>query len=128
MGSLVKLMEVIKPVGMQEKATQALVLLLTVKSNRKDFVRDEKNVMRLVQMLDPKNEMVSKKFPVAVVAAIMAGGSQDCRKRLVDAGAYVNLQRLTEMEVAGAKKALQRFSSNRLKTIFTRTWRELTEK
>lgn len=128
MGSLVKLMELIKPVGIQEKATQALVLLLTVKSNRKDFVRDEKSVMRLVQMLDPKNEMVSKKFPVAVVAAIMVGGSQGCRKRLVDAGAYVNLQRLTEMEVAGAKKALQKFSGNRLKTIFTRTWRELTEK
>lgn len=72
--------------------------------------------------------MVSKKFPVAVVAAIMAGGSQGCRKRLVDAGAYVYLQRLSEMEVSGAKKALQRFSSNRLKTIFTRTWRELTEK
>lgn len=128
MGSLVKLMELIKPVGIQEKATQALLLLLTVKSNRKYFVRDEKSVMRLVQMLDPKNEMVSKKFPVAVVAAIMAGGSQGCRKRLLDAGAYVNLQRLTEMEVAGAKKALQKFSGNRLKTIFTRTWRELTEK
>ncbi|CAL5342364.1 hypothetical protein CsSME_00026962 [Camellia sinensis var. sinensis] len=124
MGALVKLMESSKPDGLQEVVAKALVSLLTVRSNRKDLVRDEKSVMRLVQMLDPKYELVSKKFPVAVVAAIMAGGSQGCRKRLVAAGAYGNMQRLAEMEVAGAKKALQRLSGNRLKNIFSRTWRE----
>ncbi|KAM7492377.1 hypothetical protein LguiA_035298 [Lonicera macranthoides] len=124
MGSLVKLMEFEKPVGLREDAMQALSSLLTVRSNRKDFVRDEKSVMRLVQMLDPKNELMPKKFPVAIVSAIMAGGSKGCRKRLVAAGAYGNLQRLTEMEVAGAKKALHRLSGNRLKSIFSRTWRE----
>ncbi|KAK2979045.1 hypothetical protein RJ640_013679 [Escallonia rubra] len=124
MGSLVKLMESAKPVGLQEVATQALVSVLTVKSNRKDLAKDEKCVMKLVQMLDPQKELVSKKFPVAVVAAIMAGGSKGCRKRLVAAGAYGHLQRLTEMEVAGARRALQRLSGNRLKSIFSRTWRE----
>ncbi|XP_059281982.1 protein ARABIDILLO 2 [Lycium ferocissimum] len=120
--SLVKLMESAKPDGLQEVATNALVSLLTVKSNRKELVKDEKSVMRLVQMLDGKNDVVSKKFPVAVVAAIMAGGSQGCRKRLVEAGAYAHLQKLADGEVAGAKKALQRLSGNRLKSIFTRTW------
>lgn len=124
MGSLVKLMESAKPDGLQEVAANALVSLLAVRSNRKELVRDEKCVMRLVQMLDPRNDFVSKKFPIAVVAAIMAGGSQGCRKRLVAAGVYGHLQRLAEMEVAGAKKALQRLSGNRLKSIFTRTWRE----
>uniref|UniRef100_A0A5B6YKJ6 DUF7032 domain-containing protein n=1 Tax=Davidia involucrata TaxID=16924 RepID=A0A5B6YKJ6_DAVIN len=123
-GSLVKLMESSKPNGLQEMAAQALVSLLSVRSNRKDLVRDEKSVLRLVQMLDPKNEVVSKKFPVSVISAIMAGGSQGCRKRLVAAGAYPHLQKLAEMEVAGAKKALQRLSGNRLKSIFSRTWRE----
>uniref|UniRef100_A0A5B6YL68 DUF7032 domain-containing protein n=1 Tax=Davidia involucrata TaxID=16924 RepID=A0A5B6YL68_DAVIN len=123
-GSLVKLMESSKPNGLQEMAAQALVSLLSVRSNRKDLVRDEKSVLRLVQMLDPKNEVVSKKFPVSVISAIMAGGSQGCRKRLVVAGAYPHLQKLAEMEVAGAKKALQRLSGNRLKSIFSRTWRE----
>ncbi|KAK4383684.1 hypothetical protein Sango_2753300 [Sesamum angolense] len=85
MSSLVKLMESMKPDGMQEVAAKALLSLLSVKSNRKEFVRDEKSLMRLVQMLDPKNEAVSKKFPVAVVAAIMAGGSLGCRKKLVAA-------------------------------------------
>ncbi|KAL0001606.1 hypothetical protein SO802_015387 [Lithocarpus litseifolius] len=124
MGSLVKLMESPKPVGLQESAAEALVSLLTVRSNRKELVRDEKSVMRLMQMLDPKNELVCKKFPVMVVAAVLGGGSQGCRKRLVAAGAQNHLQRLAEMEVAGAKKALQKLSGNRLKTIFSRTWRE----
>ncbi|KAL3509917.1 hypothetical protein ACH5RR_029318 [Cinchona calisaya] len=124
MGSLVKLMESAKPDGLQEVAANALVSLLAVSSSKKELVRDEKSVMRLVQMLDPKNDFVSKKFPIAVVATIMASGSQGCRKRLVAAGAYGHLQRLSEMEVAGAKKALQRLSGNRLKSIFSRTWRE----
>ncbi|KAK6142435.1 hypothetical protein DH2020_022783 [Rehmannia glutinosa] len=124
MGYLVKLMESVKPDGMQEIGAKALLSLLSVKSNRKEFVRDEKSLMRLVKMLDPKNEVVSKKFPVAVVAAVMAGGSQGCRKKLVAAGAYSHVQRLAELEVAGAKKALQRLSANRLTSILTRTWRD----
>ncbi|CAI9772745.1 unnamed protein product [Fraxinus pennsylvanica] len=124
MGSLVKLMESAKPNGLQEVATNALVSLLSVKLNRKELVRDEKCVMRLMLMLDPKNELASKKFPVTVVAAIMSGGSQSCRKTLMAAGAYGHLRILAEMEVAGAKKALQRLSGNRLKSILTRTWRE----
>nr|POE57070.1 hypothetical protein CFP56_02096 [Quercus suber] len=99
MGSLVKLMESPKPVGLQESAAEALVSLLTVRSNRKELARDEKSVMRLMQMLDPKNELVCKKFPVMVVAAVLGGGSQGCRKRLVAAGAQNHLQRLAEMEI-----------------------------
>ncbi|KAI3716177.1 hypothetical protein L6452_23326 [Arctium lappa] len=124
MGSLMKLTEFAKPAGLQEAAVKALVSLLTVKPNRKEFVKDEKNMMRLIQMLDPTNESVPKKFPVAIVYSLMIGGSNGCRKRLVDAGAQGHLQRLNEMEVAGAKKALQRLSGNRLKNIFSRTWRE----
>ncbi|KAM1016019.1 hypothetical protein ACFX13_046502 [Malus domestica] len=125
MGSLVKLMESPKPVGLQASAAQSLLSLLTVRSNRKELVRDEKSVMRLVQMLDPKNhEMVGSDFPVAVVAAVLSGGSGGCRKRLVAAGAYPHMQRLAEMEVAGAKKALQRLTGGRLRTIFSWTWRE----
>ncbi|XVF31805.1 hypothetical protein REPUB_Repub17cG0024600 [Reevesia pubescens] len=124
MGSLVKLMESPKPVGLQEAAAQAIVSLLTVRSNRKELVRDENSVMRLVQMLDPKNEAVSKKYPLMVVTAVLGGGSGGCRKRLVATGANKHLQSLVEMEVAGAKKALQRLAGNRLKSIFSRTWRE----
>ncbi|KAL3615282.1 hypothetical protein CASFOL_040943 [Castilleja foliolosa] len=123
MGFLIKLMESIKPDGMQEVGAKALLSLLSVKSNRKEFVRDEKCLMRLVKMLDPGNDIVPKKFPAAIVAAIMAGGSQGCRKKLVAAGAYGHLQRLAEQEVAGAKRALQRLSANRLTSLLSRKWR-----
>lgn len=36
-------------VGTQEVAARALVLLLSVRSNRKEFTREEKNVLKLVQ-------------------------------------------------------------------------------
>lgn len=124
MGSLVKLMELPKPLGLQESAAQALLSLLAVRSNRKELVRDEKSLMRLVHLLDPKNEMVEKKLPVMVVGSIAGGGSRGCRKRLLAAGAYPQLQRLSNMEVAGAKKVLQRLAGNRLKSIFSRTLRE----
>ncbi|MBA0640460.1 hypothetical protein Goklo_023394 [Gossypium klotzschianum] len=124
MGSLVKLTESPKPVELQDAAAQAIVSLLAVRSNRKELARDEKSVMRLVQMLDPKNETVSKKYPLMVVTALLAGGSGDCRKILVAAGANKHLQILTEMEVAGAKKALQRLAGITLDSIFSRTWRE----
>ncbi|XP_044502562.1 armadillo repeat-containing protein 3, partial [Mangifera indica] len=122
--SLIKLMECPKPVGLQEAATQAIVALLTVRSNRKELVRDEKSMIRLVQMLDPKNEAVNKTFPVMVVAAVLSGGSNGCRKRLLAAGAYQHLQKLAEMEIPGARKVSQRLAGNRLKNIFSRAWRE----
>ncbi|XP_058070827.1 protein ARABIDILLO 1 [Magnolia sinica] len=124
MATLVKMLELAKPVGMQDVAARALVSLLSVRSNRKDFVKEEKNVMRLVQMLDPKNEGVCKKYPISVVSALTAGGSGSCRKRLVAAGACQHLQVLADMDVAGAKKVLQRLAGSRLKNIFNRTWRE----
>lgn len=80
MGSLVKLMESLKLVRLQDATTQAIVSLLTIRSNRKVLARDEKSVMRLVQMLDPKNKVVSKKYPLMVMTALLVGGSDDCRK------------------------------------------------
>ncbi|MCL7051831.1 hypothetical protein MKW94_012984 [Papaver nudicaule] len=129
MGSLVKMImtESSKPVGLQESSAQALISLLAAKSNRKEIVRDEKSILRLIQMLDPKNEssVVNKKYPVSVVSAILAGSSHGCRNKLMSAGAYSHLQKLAEMDVPGAKKALQRLSGNRLKNIFSsRIWKE----
>ncbi|XP_023772472.1 vacuolar protein 8 [Lactuca sativa] len=124
MGPLVKLMESAKPVGLQEAAMQALTSLLSVKQNRSFFARDEKSMMRLVHMLDPLTESVPKKFPVAVVYTLMTDGSNTCRRKLMEAGANSYLQRLSETEVVGAKKALQRLSGSRLKSIFNRSWKE----
>lgn len=120
MHSLMKLMGCPKPVGLQDSAARALVALLSVRSNKKELVRDEKNLMRLVQMLDPRNDSVPKELPVAVVTAILASGSHFCRQRLVAAGAHRHLQELAAMEVAGAWKAAQKLNKSRINTIFGR--------
>ncbi|CAM8949772.1 unnamed protein product [Rhodiola kirilowii] len=123
---LVKLMESPKPVGLQEAAAKALVSLLAIRSNRRDLIEDEKSVTRLVKLLDPRNEAVTKEFPVMVACTVVAGGGHGCRKRLVDAGVYQHLQSLAGMDVAGAKKAVQKFAGagSKIKSIFSRTWRE----
>ncbi|KAK1268365.1 hypothetical protein QJS04_geneDACA005320 [Acorus gramineus] len=120
---LVKMLELAqKSVQAQEASARALVSLLSVKANRRDFVRDEKSLSRVVQMLDPKNECgVCKSFPILVVIALTTGGSGGgCRKRLAAAGASQHLQRLVDLDVAGAKKALQRIMGNPIKNIFVR--------
>lgn len=131
MGALVKMME--SPLqksaalGTQEVAARALVLLLSVRSNRKEFAREEKNVLKLVQMLDPRRNEggMCKSYPVSVAAALTAGGGGGCRKRLVAAGACQHLQVLADMDVAGARKVMQRLAGSRFKNIFfTRAWRE----
>ncbi|XP_062199675.1 uncharacterized protein LOC133902107 [Phragmites australis] len=121
-GTLVKMMEVAKPATVQESAGRALLALLTLKSNRKGFVRDGKCVTRLVQMLDPQNEEIDKKYPVSIFLALAMGGGNGTRRKLVDAGSCQHLQKLADAEVPGAKKALQRISSSRLKSLLSIGW------
>jgi hypothetical protein len=121
-GTLVKMMEVAKPASVQESAGRALLALMTLKSNRKEFVRDEKNLTRLVQMLDPRNEEIDKKYPVSILLALAMGGGNGTRRRLADSGACQHLQKLADVEVPSAKKALQRISSNRFKSLLSRGW------
>ncbi|KAF6167637.1 hypothetical protein GIB67_031220 [Kingdonia uniflora] len=124
MASLVKMVEFSKSAGLQETAAEALVSLLSVRSNSKELVKDEKSLSRFVQMLDPNTKSICKKLPVVLISAIVAGGSNGCRKRLILEGACHHLQKLSQMEVVGAKKVLQRLVVNRLKNIFSRTWQD----
>lgn len=119
---LVKMMETAKPATVQESAGRALLALMTLKFNRKELVRDEKSVTRLLHMLDPRNEEIDKKYPVSVVLALALGGGNGTRRRLADSGICQHLQKLAEAEVPGAKKALQRISGNRLKSLLSRGW------
>ncbi|XP_044947054.1 uncharacterized protein LOC123396083 [Hordeum vulgare subsp. vulgare] len=121
-GTLVKMMEVAKPASVQESAGRALLALMTLKSNRKELVRDEKNLTRLVQMLNPRNEEIDKKHPVSILLALAMGGGNGTRRRLADAGACQHLQKLADAEVPCAKKALQRISSSRFKSLLSRGW------
>ncbi|CAN6471909.1 unnamed protein product [Victoria cruziana] len=116
---LVKLLES-KPSSAQEVAAQALSSLLLVPANRKEFIRDDKTLARLIQLLDPSNDSVPKKY--ALSALLVLSSSRSCRKKIATAGACPYLQKLADMDVAGAKKILRRISGSRFRDIFN--WRE----
>lgn len=121
-GTLIKLMEVAKPATIQESAGRALLALFTLKSNRKGFVRDEKSLTIFVRMLDPRFQETDKKYPLSIFLVLAMGGGNGTRRRLVDAGSCQHLQKLADADVPGAKKALQRISNNRLKSLFSIGW------
>ncbi|KAJ3693325.1 hypothetical protein LUZ60_008805 [Juncus effusus] len=119
MAPLVRMLETSKPVLIQETASKALLSLLDLKSNRKELIKDEKSLTRLVKLLDPCNDQVSKRPVVNVVLALTSVGGNGARKRLMENGGVQFLQKLAESEVAGAKKALQRISGSRIKNLFS---------
>ncbi|KAJ4955798.1 hypothetical protein NE237_012581 [Protea cynaroides] len=66
-------------------------------------------LMKMVEFSKP-NELVSKKLPVSVILAIMAGGGKSCRKRIAAVGVFPFLQKLTDEDVQSlAKKAAETF-------------------
>ncbi|KAH7446215.1 hypothetical protein KP509_01G045600 [Ceratopteris richardii] len=102
----------------QEIAAQALSTLLLVNSNRKEFCKEEKGIARLVQLLDPRNQSIAKRFPMSALLAL--SGSSTYRKRIMSAGARPHLEKLAEMNVVGAKKTLDKIGGNKLLNIFSR--------
>ncbi|KAG6533657.1 uncharacterized protein LOC121980371 [Zingiber officinale] len=123
MPALIKMMECSKPSSAQEAAAAALTSLLAVRANRRELSRDEKSVTRLVQMLEPTSDVIAgKELPVAVVLALTSSSGGGARRRLADAGACQHLQKLSEADVPGAKKALHRITGSRLKNLFSISW------
>lgn len=102
----------------QEAAAQALSTLLLVNSNRREFCKEEKSISRLVQLLDPRNQSIAKRFPISALLAL--SGSSNCRKRIMSAGARQHLEKLAEMDVAGAKKTLDKIGGRKLLKFFGR--------
>eukprot|EP00249_Psilotum_nudum_P011172 c23007_g1_i1 orf=1-1638(-) len=83
----------------KEAAAQALSTLLLNDSNRREFYKDERGIPRLVQLLDPHEQSIAKRFPMSALLALSR--SSHCRKRILSAGARQHLEKLAEMEIAG---------------------------
>ncbi|KAH7279357.1 hypothetical protein KP509_37G015800 [Ceratopteris richardii] len=107
-----------KDTSEQEIAAQTLSTLLLVNSNRKEFCKEENGIARLVQLLDPRNQSIAKRFPMSALLAL--SGSSTYRKRILSAGARPHLEKLAEMNVAGAKKTLEKLGGRKLLGIFSR--------
>lgn len=104
--------------GAREVATQALSNLITLSHNCREVKRYEKSVPNLVQLLDPNPQNTARKYAVTCLLALSS--SKKCKKLMVSYGAIGYLKKLTEMDIPGAKKLLERLERGRLRSLFAR--------
>nr|XP_004298537.2 PREDICTED: vacuolar protein 8 [Fragaria vesca subsp. vesca] len=108
-----------KAVEEKEAAAKALSALLLYADNRKIFRKTEGAILSTVQLLNPSLKKLDKKYPVAVLAALVH--SKKCKKQMVAAGACVHLQKLLDLEVEGSQKLLESLCRSKIWGVFTRS-------
>lgn len=114
---LVKMLEA-KANSARELAAQAISSLMTLSHNCREVKRDDKSVPNLVALLDPSPHNTAKKYAVACLALLSS--SKKCKKLMTSYGAIGYLKKLTEMDIPGAKKLLERLERGKLKSLFSR--------
>eukprot|EP01018_Ginkgo_biloba_P018238 Gb_37022 [translate_table: standard] len=114
---LVKMLEA-KTSSAQEVAAQALSSLLLLPHNCREIRRDEKSIPNLVQLLDPNNQTSAKKYAISALSFLSS--SKKCKKMMISCGARAYLKKLSEIEVVGAKKLLERLDRGKFRSLFGR--------
>ncbi|KAI4354981.1 hypothetical protein L6164_003800 [Bauhinia variegata] len=114
---LVKMLEA-KSNSAREVAAQAVASLMTLSQNRREVKKDDKSVPNLVQLLDPSPQNTAKKYAVSCLGSLSS--SKKCKKLMISYGAIGYLKKLTEMDIPGAKKLLERLERGKLRSLFSR--------
>ncbi|XP_048333754.2 protein ARABIDILLO 2 [Ziziphus jujuba] len=114
---LIKMLEA-KSNSAREVAAQAISSLVTVSQNCREVKRDDKSVPNLVQLLDPSPHNTAKKYAVFCLGSLSS--SKKCKKLMISYGAIGYLKKLTEMDIPGAKKLLERLERGKLRSLFMR--------
>ncbi|XP_034577017.1 uncharacterized protein [Setaria viridis] len=114
---LVRLLEA-KSSGAREVAAQALASLVGCPANAREVRKDDKGVPRLVQLLDPSPANTAKKYAIACLLTLSA--AKRCKKLMISHGAIGYLKKLSDMDVAGARKLLERLERGSLRSLFSR--------
>ncbi|KAL0425942.1 UNVERIFIED_CONTAM: hypothetical protein Sradi_1129000 [Sesamum radiatum] len=83
-----------------------------------DTKKDDKSVPNLVALLDPSPHNTAKKYAVACLTLLSS--SKKCKKLMISYGAIGYLKKLTEMDIPGAKKLLERLERGKLKSLFSK--------
>ncbi|GJZ17416.1 cellulose synthase interactive 1-like protein [Tanacetum coccineum] len=112
---LISLLEA-KSNGVREVAAQAVASLMTHQHNRREVKKDEKSVPNLVQLLDPSPQNTAKKYAVSCLSLLSS--SKRCRRLMVSYGAIGYLKKLTESEIAGSAKLLEKLERGKLRSLF----------
>ncbi|KAI7736536.1 hypothetical protein M8C21_020610 [Ambrosia artemisiifolia] len=112
---LIKLLEA-QSNGVREVAAQAIASLMALQHNRRVVKKDDKSVPNLVQLLDPSPQNTAKKYAISCLGLLSS--SKRCRKLMVSYGAIGYLKKLTESEIPGSAKLLEKLERGRLKSLF----------
>ncbi|GER30198.1 ARM repeat superfamily protein, partial [Striga asiatica] len=104
--------------GAREVGAHAISCLMSVSCNCREVKKEEKSVPSLVALLDPSQQNTAKKYKVTCFGMLCS--SKKYRKLMVSYGAIGYLKKLSEMDVPGAKKLLERLERGRLKGFFGR--------
>ncbi|XP_010934441.1 uncharacterized protein [Elaeis guineensis] len=104
--------------GAREVSAQAIASLISCPQNNREVRKDEKSVPNLVQLLDANPQNTAKKY--AVSCLLLLSSSKKCKKMMISYGAIGYLKKLSEMDVAGAKKLLERLERGKLRSLFSR--------
>ncbi|KAK7349568.1 hypothetical protein VNO77_07027 [Canavalia gladiata] len=114
---LIKMLEA-KANGAREVAAQAISSLMVLSQNCREVKKDDQSVPNLVQLLDPCPQNTAKKYAVSCLGSLSS--SKKCKKLMISYGAIGYLKKLTEMEIPGAKKLLERLERGKLRSLFSR--------
>ncbi|RLN16242.1 hypothetical protein C2845_PM02G39680 [Panicum miliaceum] len=114
---LVRLLEA-KSNAAREVAAQALASLVSWPPNAREVRKDDKGVPSLVQLLDPSPANTANKYAIACLLTLAA--AKRCKKLMISHGAIGYLKKLSDMDVAGARKLLERLERGSLRSLFSR--------
>ncbi|XLT48180.1 hypothetical protein HN873_040784 [Arachis hypogaea] len=115
---LINLLEA-KANSAREAASQAISSLMVLSANRREVKKDDKIVVpSLVQLLDPNPQNTAKKYAVSCLASLSS--CKKCKKLMISYGAIGYLKKLSEMEIPGSKKLLERLERGKLRSLFSR--------
>ncbi|XP_073102295.1 uncharacterized protein [Elaeis guineensis] len=114
---LVRMLET-KSNSAREVAAQAIASLISYPPNSREVKKDEKSVPSLVQLLDPSPQNTARKYAISCLLSLSS--SKRCKKLMISYGAVGYLKKLCEMDVAGAKKLLERLQRGKLRSLFRR--------
>ncbi|KAJ8900326.1 hypothetical protein K2173_024966 [Erythroxylum novogranatense] len=114
---LIQLLEA-KTNNAREVAAQAISSLLTLSQNRREVKKDDKTIPNLVNLLDPGPQNTAKKYAVSCLACLST--SKKCKKLMISYGAIGYLKKLSEMDIPGSKKLLERLERGKLRNLFRR--------
>ncbi|XP_017219783.1 protein CELLULOSE SYNTHASE INTERACTIVE 1 isoform X1 [Daucus carota subsp. sativus] len=114
---LVKMLDA-KSDSAKEIAAQAISSLMTLPRNCRELKQNDKALLSLVQLLEPSPQNTAKKYAVSCLVSISS--SKKCKKLMISYGAIGYLKKLSEMDIPGAKKLLERLERKKLRSLFSR--------